>query len=265
MDIKFKWTRFRFVLRDAKLISSVEIQEQDSDGDWVQREAHPFTFGDDGDKKRGDEFEAIKKELRHHLGARCLTAMAFTEDDGDCIFLGVPEDKNGFTSPRESKLNSLAFTLLEADTELQKTVRHGCIGHIEAMDLSSEMTYLQLYATPETFDEIEKLVDYSNGLIEIECNLKCHRWIDPLGHQSIYIDPEQRTLAEWSRFSVSKRIANQPDANEYVVEEGLEDTNPAEKLLHQKLNAINVNILSVRAAAWVTAFVAVVAAAKLFL
>jgi len=271
-DINFRWHHENFDLYDVELLCSIELQELDDDGDWVERA--PFFLGvfsdtDDKKDKENKKYET-PKDIKYTNSKRTLRAKAkYSDASYNDIYLGVPEDKQSVNS-RETQIEYFDFLLHETDIDdLDRIVKSGSFGFIED---DSEMPikggpYAEFYAPSDVFDDIERLCSKTNIQLHVSINRKGWQWTGPIGDGQIYLDTENRELAEFAGITFSNKLAKfEKDAlqeDEPLIEEDYsQDALEANMHLFNKLTELGSYIVSIKLAAWVIAIGVIFLAVK---
>lgn len=126
-DLDYGWHTQQFILSDARLIRRTQLQDQDADGKWAQRNPDSKEDAPTAASKvrsRAWLTQALANEAdasmqrRYESQKRTMVAKASIADDTyETIFLGVPENKQCASRVGESGpqcLRYLEFSIHEA-------------------------------------------------------------------------------------------------------------------------------------------------------
>ena len=276
-DLKFGWHADTFELYDVELGLSIELEELDDDGDWVDARYFSDIFSDTDEKKNKENTENENpKAVKYSNSRRSLTAKAKCPDGiHDHIFLGIPEDKQSKTGVDESRIEYFHFGLDEADTDdLERIIKYGSFRYYEDFG-----PYATFYAPSSVFDNIEKWFSNPNIQLKVSINRKGWHWIGPIGDVQIYLDTENRETAAFAGIIISNKVAKfEKDALEgnmrlsnkltelsaylssikdalqkdlKIGQDHSQGALEANMRLLDKLNELNVYLSSIKVAAWV--------------
>jgi hypothetical protein len=209
MELNYCWHSEVFELHDIKISYSIELQQLDEDGEWIERDpldSIGIIFADSDKEEKFAEYEKMEN-VKYSKLKRTLTAKA---SSNDCyIYLGVPEDKQAI-STNESEIDYFDFVLREAEAEnLEDIVRWGAFGYLK---YNSEFrvggAYASFYVPTSVFDEIESLLTQTGVEFQINVNKKGWQGGNSFGNSEIYIDTEKKELAEFAGITVIHKFKN---------------------------------------------------------
>lgn len=197
-DLEQGWHHEIFDLVDVAIHRSVELQEKDGDGGWIERLA---SFPE-SDEAFGNVEELRYSELQGTLAGKARFANSMNE-----MVLGVPEDK--IDSGVQTQILSVNVQIETVpDDEIAERAKKGRIHFFEADEYMDECVNIRLYISSERFDEICSAAAEPDVTFRIGINIKGWHWLGHDGESKIFFKTDGYDLAELASITVSRKIPN---------------------------------------------------------
>jgi len=197
-DLEQGWHHEIFDLVDVTIHRSVELQEKDDDGGWIDRLA---SFPE------SDEAFGNVEELRYSEPQGTLAGKARFANYMDEMVLGVPEDK--IDSGVQTRIASVDVQIgTVPDDEIAERAKKGRIQCFEAYEHMDKCVNICLYISSERFDEICSAAAEPDVTFQIGINIKGWHWLGSDGESKIFFKADGYDLAELASITVSRKIPN---------------------------------------------------------
>jgi hypothetical protein len=194
MKIEHGWAEFEFILHDVEFFSSVELQQQDVDGDWERRDIPPDHF----DKEAIANWEQ-ERNLRYSKNRTLKAVAKMPESSYQDMLIGVPDDKEsilpgkGYFEEIDFALYDRAFKGLNMFGHQFEGLKHikGKMRCVKGDDEGTKKVKLECYIPLSTMDDVESWIDAGNNTFLLTVLIKCRNFLGPIGDHHLYVDEEE--------------------------------------------------------------------------
>jgi hypothetical protein len=271
-DLVLGWGRYWLELSNIRVDSALELQQKNSEGEWIKREpdSGDYIFADSSDDiaEINERFESTEA-LRRISAQRVIRATVNNPNWSRKIFKGIPEDKNPYST---DDLLEITPNLVE----IYEGVGPDGSAQVAPWGFHSDddgSAFFAFSLNPEGFDNALQLLLQPNTTFHMECSVK--GWIGFLegGGQVVCLDPQEvRSRAELFNLGANRVVPNSADTHE---DQDLESHQEMSELqewvvqsitkIEQRLENLEKHLNSIQITNWITAIAIVFVAITLLI
>lgn len=260
-DLARGWGRYWLELSDIRVDSAIELQQRDSEGEWIRREPeigeYIFARSSEDVAEINHRFESAKP-LRRANTPRIIRAKVSNPNCRHEIFEGIPGDNSPYST---EDLDRVTPTLVEIyedqsstdDLELAKR------GFLLRDDDGSAFFVFRL--ATEEFDNALQLLLQPNTKFHMECSLNGWIGFTEGGGQVVCLDSKTgNSRAELFNLGANRVVTDSPDTHADQKLDHHQEMSDLEGWivqaiaeLERRLESSQKHLSSIQIASWITA------------